>query len=265
MVSAVDPFASARRRLARAKQHISDLQGHHDAFFEGIPYKHAVETNAEGLKEHKVKLTAPIPDIITDLAYEAIEALRSVLDHAMHAIATACRVQRPDLVLFPFADRATDLDNVIKGRTKDIHPDIVTYLRGLKPYNGGDQLLHALNSVRRQSIHRLIVPVGIRNSGNVTFRFDEGTQISPVLRIGKSFGRNGPVWDSGKDELVYMVAAPTDHFKYDVVIALSIAFGPEVEGLAGKAVLEFFAHAVVKVERIVGDLETRAKGLGLVA
>ena len=190
----LDPFASPKRRLARANEKITNIKTEIDAFFDAKPYVQAVERNASGFDEHKMKLTRDLPDGITDLTYEAIEAIRSSLDQAAYAIAVACNSKRPDLIHFPIADNAADFEKVVRGRIKDFPPDILALFRSLKPYQGGNDLIWALNRVRRQAAHRLIVPVGT---------------ISEALVYEFSISRPLPLtipaaarWDSAKNEII---------------------------------------------------------------
>jgi hypothetical protein len=96
-----DPFASPKRRLARARNHIDNVEAGIQAFLDRKPYARIVERNAQGAEEHKIKLVIPLPDEITDLTYEAIEAMRSSLDQATYAVAIACNSKRADLIHFP--------------------------------------------------------------------------------------------------------------------------------------------------------------------
>src|SRR5258708_1210229 len=99
-----DPFASPKRRLRPPKEHLPNVKSRSGSFFATKPYAKAIERNAAGFEEHKIKLTADVPDPITDIAYEAIEALRSVLDQTTYAIAVASGSKRPDLIHFPVGD-----------------------------------------------------------------------------------------------------------------------------------------------------------------
>jgi hypothetical protein len=63
-----DPFASPKRRLARAKEHISDIEAGIRRFFESEPDARVVELNSRRFEEHKIKLTKPIPSELTDIA-----------------------------------------------------------------------------------------------------------------------------------------------------------------------------------------------------
>ena len=54
----------------------------------------------------------------------------------------------PDVCLkhvhFPFADRHYELERVIKGRCKNVPPEIIHLIQTFKPYRNGNDLLWAL-------------------------------------------------------------------------------------------------------------------------
>jgi hypothetical protein len=84
-----DPLASPKRRLARAKEHISNLETGAKAFFDKKPTAMRTEQDAQGDIVVKIVLTEPFPDNLTDFAIEAAEGLRSALDQTGYAIAVA--------------------------------------------------------------------------------------------------------------------------------------------------------------------------------
>jgi hypothetical protein len=53
----------------------------------------------------------------------------------------------------------------MRGRLKDIHADILAVLRGFQPDSTSNGLIWALNRIRPQSIHRLIVPATLMSAG----------------------------------------------------------------------------------------------------
>ena len=118
-----DPFTSPKRRLARAKEKRAEIESLSQAFFKSKPFARVIERNSKGFDEYKVRLTADIPDGVTDLAYEMIEALRSVLDQVVYPIALACGAKRPDILHFPIADTPADFENGLNGRAKELPPD----------------------------------------------------------------------------------------------------------------------------------------------
>src|SRR6266851_6251359 len=241
-----DPFASPKRRLARAKEHIDDIEARAQSFSDSKPYARVIERNARGFEEHKVKLTVDLPDRITDIAYEAIEALRSSLDQATYAIAVACNSQRPDLIHFPIADNAADFENILNGRLKDFPPDILALFRAFQPHQSGNTLIWALNRIRRQSTHRLLIPVGTASAGifirHMTMTSPHPLDIPP------------PRWNSEKNEIIFAITGPGSDLQYDVDLAFFIAFGP-VEGVAGQPVLATLDAMASEGERIILAME----------
>jgi hypothetical protein len=217
-------FSSPKRRIARAKQHVANINAQVLAFFDAEPYAKVVERNSKGLYEYKVKLTKSLPDEITDLAYEALEA-----------------------------DDAAGFENVMRGRLKALPADILALLRSLQPYKGGNDLIWALNRIRRQGTHRLIVPAVTDVSvGNIRM-----TTSSPFpLDIPP------PAWNSEKDEIVFAVSGPPGTFDYDVEFAFFIAFG-QVEGVAGEPVGDALEDMIAEVERIVLAIKAESRRMGL--
>jgi hypothetical protein len=258
-----DPFKSPRRRLARAKEHILDIKSRQGSFFQSKPFKRVVETNSDGLREHKIKLTSDIPDKITDLAYEAVEALRSALEQAIYAIATAGKVTHPNRTCFPIADTPRENEKILNDRLKGFPPDILSLLRSFKTYETGNRLIWALNQIRRQTTHRLIVPVGFANAGGtLVLRNLPNSHITPAhFRAGRQLG---PTWNVEKNEMIYMVASPEVHFDYNIVCLFDTVFGPTVEGVAGRRVLDFLNSAASDVDRIITSIEAEARRIGLV-
>jgi hypothetical protein len=160
-----DPFRSLKRRIVRANEHISAFKAGADAFFDMQPYTRVVERDPEtGGEIRKLALTRPLPDHITDLAFEAIEALRSALDQAGYAAAVAGGAVRPKSSYFPIADFPGELDHVIKRRCKDIPPDVVTLFRSFRPYKGGNGLVWAMNKACNTSKHCLLQVLGVTAS-----------------------------------------------------------------------------------------------------
>ena len=152
---AVDPLQSAKRRLARAQTHIAHLEAGAKLFFDKKPTAVATEQDAQGNTVVTIVLTEPFPEQLTDLAVEAVEALRSVLDQMAFAIAAA--VGKPDSksAHFPIADDAAGLETGIKGRCKDIPQEVITFFRSFKPYKGGNDLKNPLILIIPNEINEL--------------------------------------------------------------------------------------------------------------
>lgn len=200
--------------------------------------------------------SSPSPFQLTDLAYEAIEAIRASLDHATYAVAIACGSKRPDLIHFPIADTPAYLENEMKGRLKNFPPDILALFRGFQPYQGGNQLIWALNQVRRQATHRLIIPVGTIN----------GPSLIRSMKITSPLPLDVPPlrWNGEKDEIVFAVTGPGSDLQYNVEFTLFVTFGA-VEGVADEPLIETLTDMTAEAERIVLAIEAEARRIGLIS
>jgi len=198
-----DPFDSPKRRLLRAKQHIRDLDLRISKFFKKQPHKGVVERDASGLNEiHKVRLTKSIPSQFADRAAEVVEALRSALDQTGYAVAVLAGAIEPKSAYFPIAEKAADLENVIKGRCKDLPPDIISLFRSFNPHKGGNDTIWALNRACTVAKHRTLIRVGM--------------SVLKIETRGISFLEGGslpiPKWDSEKNEVIFGIVGPEESF-----------------------------------------------------
>jgi len=254
-----DPFSSPKRRLGRANHHIRTLERRFNAFFKKDPYIRAVEPHTDGVSEaHKIKLRRQLPTDLTDITYEALEALRSALDQTAYSIAVLCKHPKPTNVHFPVTDDPAEFDNTVRGRCKGLSPEIVAVFRSFKAYPGGNDPLVALNRTRRQGFHRLIMPVGSAVA--------KATGMSGHL-IGGPDPRYPTYmpsleWDSSKDEMVFGIVGPGGEFQYTLNFTFFVAFG-EVEGLAGEPVIVSLTLMAREVGRLIVETEREARRIGL--
>lgn len=91
-----DPFHSSRYSIARAKEHIGELDRQMAGYFNSQPYAQVIELDAErGQEVHKLKLVKPMPVALPGIAFDAANNLRSALDQAIYAIAPAKTLSSP--------------------------------------------------------------------------------------------------------------------------------------------------------------------------
>lgn len=247
------PFSSPRMRIARAKEHIRNLDCRVKRFFDAKPYARVTERDDDGINDlHKVKLTKAFPAGVTSVAAEAIEGLRSALDHAAFATAVLSGVKHSKSAYFPISSSATELDSVIKGRCKDVPSGIISLFRSFNPYKGGNDLIWALNSACNTSKHGIIVPVGMAAAGmHINHMVISGSGAIPA-----------PVWNSEKNEIVFASTGPDTQFQYDLNISFFVAFG-EVDGIGGQPAVPILDAFASEVNRIVLAIESEAKRIGL--
>lgn len=248
-----DPFHSSKYSLARAKQHISDLQRQIVEFFNTHPYAEIVEIDPDtGEKVHKFKLTKPMPVALPGLAFDAINNLRSALDQAIYAVILLACGRKVRNAFFPIARTEADFENAVRGRLKDLPKEITDLVRALKPYKGGNNLLWTLNEICNTNKHAAISPVAVF-TGSIDYRH-------AVVTGGARF--MPPVWDRAKNEMEFVRLPPGGkfeaHFSCNTHIAIhDIEF---IDGHPVDAILNDFSYVV---EGIVMAVEAESRRLGL--
>jgi len=250
-----DPFESSKRRIARAKKHIRDLKRSMQAFTKRKPYRIVTEPYTDGIHE-VLKLKARrkrLPDSFSDIAADAAENLRASLDHAIFAIAVdiGTPTKRLDDVYFPFARNESLIASRIARCCPNFPKSFVALLGTLKPYNGGNQMLWALNEVCRKTKHRLLVPMDFR-IGSVN--------VFGVSGIG-NFALP-PKWDSTKNEIVLGQIRPDTDVTCNLKLAFNIGFD-DPQFLSGQPAVGILNEMARIVDGVVMAIEAEAKRIGL--
>jgi hypothetical protein len=214
-------FREAKRRIARAKEHIDNLKTEIETFLDAHPYARIVEPHADGFNEaYKIKLTSPVPDQLGDLTVEIAEGLRAALDKAGFAAAVASGNQRLKGTYFPIADSPEQLETDVigRGRCKDLPPEILNLFRSFKPYKNGNFAVWAVNLIANGSKHRILNAVGIGVGGGAIRNF-----FNPGYTAILKFP---PVWDSEHDEMLLFVVGRGSQVKYEFELAMTVALSP---------------------------------------
>jgi hypothetical protein len=248
-----DAFRSPKQRLARAKEKTAELKVAIAAFVARKPYASVVDVDPadSSTKRHKIKMTEPVPDLLTNLSMEVIEALRSALDQVGFACAALAGKPNAKSAYYPFADTGAELANTIKGRCKDLPSDIVSLFRSFQPYKGGNDPLWAMNKIANTK-HSALVPVGTAAGG---FFLKSGTISGGSIMF--------PSWDSAKHEMIFGRTGPQGSFEYELEFTLAIAFG-DVPVLKGQPVPAVLDHLAGIVESILAATEAECRRIGLV-
>lgn len=242
-----DPFYSSKYSIARAKDHIRELDRQIVEFFKSEPYEQVVDLDAErGQEVHKIKLVKPMPIALPGIAFDAASNLRAALDQAIYAIKPRKNA------FFPIAPDLPHFENTVNGRCKHLPIEIVDLLRTFKPYKGGNNVLWALNEICNANKHASIRPVAVASHGIQYGRMmmNAGASILPA------------VWDREKNEMEIIRLSPGGKFEADFDFASRIAICDVeiIDGLPVDAVLNEFARVV---EGVVMALEAESRRLGL--
>ncbi len=155
-----DALHRAIIKFERANKHVSDLNRHVTEFFERKACSFVY------VRDFKARETAvrfeqrrAIPDEFGLIIGDAVHNFRASLDLAMWEILAPYN-PNPEKVQFPFAKRADSLESTIASRLVQLAgPKIVTAIRDLKPYQGGNDDLYGLHLLDIADKHRVLIPV----------------------------------------------------------------------------------------------------------
>jgi hypothetical protein len=213
--------------------------------------------DADGIHEiHKIRLTKRFPFRWRILATEIVEHLRASLDHATWKTGDP-KTGDPNVeqVAFPFAGKATELDNSMRRRSKNIPPEIQTLLRTFQPYKGGNDDLCALNDLCNLSKHALVAFVAC------------ATRSGEIKATGPWTGEIGiydpPVWDRAKNEIAYARVKRGERFNYNLNLKIYVAleYREFTSAEPATAVLDAFCR---EAERVVLAIEAESRRIGLI-
>jgi hypothetical protein len=222
-------------------------------FWKKEPYRRVVETDPKtGDKLHKVVLTRKLPNSFSQLTNEALEGLRSTLDHVGFACAALAGKKNAKSAYFPIADNEAGLNNVIKGgKCKDLPPDILTLFVGFKPYKAGNDPIWAINRACNIAKHRSLVETNMN--------------ISQMQIVSGSI-TNGEIpglfWDSTKNEIVFGRTRANGDFQYKANFTFFVGFH-DIEVIGGFPILAVLDGMLGAVDEILLATIKEAKRVGL--
>lgn len=239
-----DHFISPKLRLKRAKEQISSLEKVIEKYIKKHPYQRVVAFDkSEDLEIHKIVLTKAFPEKATILAVEAIEALRAALDQTVYATAVIAGKDNSKYASFPISETEQELENVIKGRAKDVPEPIIQICRAAKPFKEGNSSIWLLHQLSNQNKHRLVVPVGTCNAGMQMKNFSLTGTGSLLV----------PKWDPDNNEMVFAKIAPGTKLEYEVQFGLYAGFHGEGD-FSGHPAAAALKSIEVEVRKICNEI-----------
>jgi hypothetical protein len=163
-MAADDRLVGVRQKIERAKKHIVDLQGEVAAFKKTNPYPVATKNDPQtGELIYYVVSAAPLPLAIPTIMGDAIQNLRSALDHLAYQLVcanTAGTPPAPEHTYFPIFDTAEKCKAGCAGKIKGAANAAAQSIISMEPYQGGKShefwMLDRLNNTDK---HRLLLAV----------------------------------------------------------------------------------------------------------
>ena len=231
---------TAERKIEWANKHIASLDKARAVFFNS--YEVFADTHIfPGKKVIRPADAMPIPDDIALLAGDAVQNLRSALDHLAWQLVLVSGNTPNRRTYFPIFKSSDEFEREFCQKANGMRTDIKDAISLYKPYKEGNDILWALRELNNFDKHRLLLVVA-----------------STFDKIGFKFGKQPTQWlDMGNargfkvGDLVYTtfgnIADQQIHFAFDIAFR-------EPEVVQGKPVLTTIQSIADLVAKIVSDL-----------
>jgi hypothetical protein len=247
-------FKSAYQRIDWANEQIDDLKRESVKFLAAQRYERVSKLDVDGRHTiDKLRLGGPLPDSLTRFTVQAIENLRSALDHATCAVVVGSAGKKG--THFPFGDTKREFDKAVRTRCKHVPDEIKALFRSFKPYKRGNPPIWALNKICNTHKHRTIIEPTrtIRKFTIMDVPFELWLQLSRPAR---------PAWNRRKNEIVISRAPGEGTVHNDVEFFVGIAFG-KVPIFVGAPALATLRYLTREVNSIVMAIEAEARRIGI--
>jgi hypothetical protein len=228
-----DPLIDARLKIERANANILDVKAEIERFFSRPPAHYRVfrEMNADGTRESlKIEIIREPSGQIATAIGDVVTNLRSALDYVACELAIQNSVNDLSGVEFPFAETP---EKFMLPRTQQkiqkLSADAIDLIRSQQPYKGGNDLLWAMNAVRRPNIHRHLVAAAIainRTAGHM--------KITPG--IGAHTIEQAVAWNPSDRQVTVITFTPGAKLDYNLQIEFDITIR-DIEPIENQSVL----------------------------
>lgn len=153
------PLELVRAKANRAEQHINDLEVIVQNFLDSYPYEVSLNYNSHTREnEWYLTRTTDIPIAISVIAGDALQNLRSTLDHLVWQLTLVNnQPPRPGVTGFPITETAQEYSTTkIRRKIEGVGQIAAAAIDALKPYSGGNDPLWRLHCLNNIDKHRLI-------------------------------------------------------------------------------------------------------------
>ena len=154
------PLELVRAKVDRAKEHVDYLKVLSKKFLDSRPYQVYPNHNSQtGECEWFLTKDAAIPAEISLVAGDAIQNLRSTLDHLVwQLIIVNNKIPKPGVTGFPITETAQEyITSKIRRKIEGVSQAAECAIDALKPYKAGNDPLWRLHCMNNIDKHRLIL------------------------------------------------------------------------------------------------------------
>ena len=252
-----EAFEEARLLVRRARQHIDDLNSEFDRYITDEPWRGFCEPNAEGNEYiYRFGITKQLDPYLKTVAADAVNNLRSALDHIVAECARLNGAVHVERLYFPFASSSAELDQQLAGRKyRCLPPKVRDYIRGTAPNPEGDDRLYALTRISGGIKHWKLMPVSVGVRA-VKFRAPDG-QIKLIQT---------DEWAQNPRGNITLFTSSNPNEQYNLEILTKKGFDAEVvfNGATGPYGSHWLGNLADLIERAIDDCEVILRELGLI-
>ena len=233
--------------------------------FLGPPHPYEISTKYEpkfSKTAHYISSLKPIPQMLSLIAGDAIQNLRTALDYLIVQLVDAhsgdVGEKRLRKIFFPMFESAEEMTpSEIKRKIGGVSPDAKKGILALKPYKGGNNDLWGLHELNRVEKHRLLItgmwhgPTHMGYSMNIEARRKGGAVIPDAMREFTAWGKypNPKPLKVGQ-KIVLTDAGPEAHQNYKFILNIALS---EPEVFKGKPLVETLKGLADLITKIASD------------
>ena len=245
-------FTSVDANLKWAKKHIRDLEAYLRTFFGTKPYVIVVKPHPKDAERSQLvldEIRRDIPPYIPLGIGDVVHALRSALDQLAYA-ATPTKDAAFPIWRQPRIPTTKEYESLVDGKVKGAAPAFVSALKGLQPYEGGnDEALWALDYLDITDKHRLLITAAAASRG-VNLDFGSGFGMPLLPRVTLMATVPGRPSEPLKPGHVFFEGTQEDMNKFKPAAPIEIAFG-EPRCVWGEPVMPALANLMKTVTDII--------------
>lgn len=246
MFDHLQPFEGPLAAIEAARENLADFEARCKAFI--------AECNYEVVRRHDAKTDETVvllkyshrpPAALRARATSILSDTRHALDQAVCDAAVKLGRKNAKGVYFPVGKDAIDLEAAIASRCKDVHPEVLDFIRACKPYYGGNDVVRTASSLATTK-HSRVIQLSL--GGKTTYLVsNENLNIRGPFKLWTN------KWSRTSNELEYARIGPGGHFQMDIK--------HPVEVILGEGDAPFDGDAATALSTIIGESERIILGL----
>lgn len=135
-----EPLDSLVLKVERAKKHILELEAEYTSYRKDRPYRIDFRTNPQTHSRiYYLADAKPIPKSFSPILGDALNNLRSCLDHAVYAMVQVGQPDavKPSAIYFPIAGSAAEYKSRFERTKAGLRQDAINAINAVAPYMGG--------------------------------------------------------------------------------------------------------------------------------